>query len=121
GRPSCSVGRCRSAAARRVAYAASEQASEASIRADGYAFRRAVLCPGPPSSRGPGHRPFTPATRVRIPLGVLAPAATENPWRPGETEVRDGSQRKWCRAARTSGRVVQVEASRRSAETRKAL
>src|SRR5262249_48224734 len=22
-----------------------------------------------PSSRGPGHRPFTPATRVRIPLG----------------------------------------------------
>lgn len=25
----------------------------------------------PPSSRGPGHIPFTDATRVRIPLGVL--------------------------------------------------
>jgi hypothetical protein len=26
---------------------------------------------GPPSSRGPGHRPLTAATGVRIPLGVL--------------------------------------------------
>src|SRR5918993_5124395 len=32
-----------------------------------------MVCPSrePPSSRGPGHRPFKAAARVRIPLGAL--------------------------------------------------
>ena len=32
----------------------------------------------PPSSRGLGHRPFTAATRVRIPLGVRSDRLCEN-------------------------------------------
>ena len=41
-----------------------------------------VCCPNgdePPSSSGLGHLPFTQATRVRIPLGVLV-RNTEVPW-----------------------------------------
>ena len=45
----------------------------AEVRRGGHAVGmlspRAVM-PRPPSSSGLGHRPFTPATRVRIPLGV---------------------------------------------------
>ena len=33
--------------------------------------RMGILRGGPPSASGLGHRPFTAATRVRIPLGVL--------------------------------------------------
>src|ERR1700744_266558 len=37
-----------------------------------HATGTAVRVPGPPSSSGPGHRPFKAAARVRIPLGVPA-------------------------------------------------
>ena len=37
---------------------------------NGEQSRAAVRFPKPPSSSGLGHRPFTPAARVRIPLGV---------------------------------------------------
>src|SRR2546428_9011034 len=38
--------------------------------------------PASPSSRGPGHRPFTAVTRVRIPVGTPL-SACYAPWMPG--------------------------------------
>ena len=49
---------------------------------------------GPPSSSGPGPRPFTAVARVRIPLGVLTRASDY------------GSRRVWLRATR--GLVAQL-------------
>ena len=49
----------------------------------------------PPSSSGPGHRPFKAAARVRIPLGALLAGVACSTWS--------------CRAARSARHPVKVE------------